>query len=109
MFQTRQKFVSDASPLPPEPSVPPPLPSEAEALDPYSRVVVQVSESLQPAVVNLRAGSGHRGGSGSGVLFAPDGFLLTSHHVVQGNSAVRVRLTDGREFDGHVVGADPWT
>jgi S1-C subfamily serine protease len=72
-------------------------------------VVVQVSESLRPAVVNLRAGSGHRGGSGSGVLFAPDGFLLTNHHVVQGNKAVRVRLTDGREFDGHVVGADPWT
>jgi S1-C subfamily serine protease len=42
-------------------------------------------------------------------LFAPDGFLLTNHHVVQGNNAVRVRLTDGREYDGQVVGADPWT
>jgi S1-C subfamily serine protease len=109
MIQTRQTFVSDGSPSSPEPSLPVPLPSEAEALDAYSRVVVQVSETLRPAVVNLRAGSGRRGGSGSGVLFAPDGFLLTNHHVVQGNNAVRVRLTDGREYDGHVVGADPWT
>jgi S1-C subfamily serine protease len=86
---------------------------EQEALDAYSRVIVTVAESLGPAVVNLRAvaseGGRRPGGSGSGFLFTPDGFLLTNHHVVRGSSRVRVRLNDGREVSGRVVGADPWT
>ena len=88
-------------------------PTEGEALDAYSRVIVTVAEKLGPAVVNLRAvkadGSSHGAGSGSGFLITPDGFLLTNHHVVRGSSRMRVRLNDGREVGGHVVGADPWT
>jgi len=80
---------------------------EAEALDAYSRVVVRVSESLRPAVVNLRGGRNE--GSGSGILFTPDGFLLTNHHVVRGMSRIRVRTHDGRDLAGKLVGADPWT
>ncbi len=91
--------------------------SEQEALDAYSRVIVTVAERIGPAVVNLRSesssnsgGRGRRmGGSGSGFLFTPDGFLLTNHHVIQGAARVRVRLTDGRDVSGRVVGADPWT
>ncbi len=87
--------------------------NEREALDAYSRVIVTVAETLGPAVVNLRAVSGDGDkravGSGSGFLFTPDGFLLTNHHVVRGSSRMRVRLNDGREVPGHVVGADPWT
>ena len=82
---------------------------ERDALDAYSNVVVRVAERLRPAVVNLRSGRGRHEGSGSGVLFTPDGFLLTNHHVVQGNDRVRVRLGDGQEAAGRVVGADPWT
>jgi S1-C subfamily serine protease len=86
---------------------------EREALDAYSRVIVTVAEELGPAVVNLRAeardGSRRPGGSGSGFLFTPDGFLLTNHHVVRGAGRLRVRLNDGREVAGRVVGADPWT
>ncbi len=82
---------------------------ERDALDAYSNVVVAVAERLRPAVVNLRSGRGRHEGSGSGVLFTPDGFLLTNHHVVQGNDRVRVRLGDGQEIAGRVVGADPWT
>ena len=86
---------------------------EHEALDAYSRVIVAVAESLGPAVVNLRAegreGARRPGGSGSGFLFTPDGFLLTNHHVVRGSERLRVRLKDGREVSGRVVGADPWT
>jgi S1-C subfamily serine protease len=93
-----------------EPPPPPnPDPEEGEALDAFSRVVVRVAERLRPAVVNLR-GQRRRGeASGSGILFTPDGFLLTNHHVVQGNERVRIRLQDGGEVEGRVVGADPWT
>jgi S1-C subfamily serine protease len=89
----------------------PPIPprEEADALDAYSRVVVSVAERLQPAVVNLRVGERRNGGSGSGVLFTPDGFLLTNAHVVQRFASARIRLNDGQEIDGRVVGSDPWT
>jgi S1-C subfamily serine protease len=86
-----------------------PDPEEREALDAYSNVVVRVAERLRPAVVNLRVGSGRRQGSGSGILFTPDGFLLTNHHVVQGQKRVQVRLAGGEELAGRVVGNDPWT
>jgi S1-C subfamily serine protease len=102
-----QHFITDggtADPAGPAPRQPDP--ADAEALDAFSNAVVSVADKLRPAVVNLRAG---RGGSGSGVLFAPDGLLLTNHHVVRGSEAVRVRLHDGTEMSGRVVGADPWT
>ena len=82
---------------------------ENEALDAYSRVVVRVAEKLRPAVVNLRAGKGRGMGSGSGILFTPDGFLLTNAHVMGNHDRVRIRLNDGRELDGRLVGCDPWT
>jgi S1-C subfamily serine protease len=88
---------------------PPPDREELDALDAYSRVVVRVADALRPAVVNLRSGRGRREGSGSGFLFTPDGLLLTNHHVVHDEDRVRIRLSDGRELSGHVVGADPWT
>jgi S1-C subfamily serine protease len=104
-----EELVTDVSAAAPEPAAVGPAPTEDEALDAFSRVVVQVAEALRPAVVNLRSGNGQLEGSGSGVLFTPDGFLLTNHHVVHGNRSVRVRLTDGRELAGRVVGTDPWT
>src|ERR1700731_2267297 len=82
-------------------------PSEVAALDAYSRVVVRVAETLRPAVVNLRPERGR--GEGSGVLFTPDGFLLTNAHVVGNRARHRVRFSDGREFSARLVGADPWT
>src|ERR1700740_3058794 len=84
-------------------------PEEQAALAAYSSVVVRVAERLRPAVVNLHGGRGRRHGSGSGVLFTPDGFLRTNHHVVQGLDRVRVRLASGDEREGRVVGNDPWT
>jgi S1-C subfamily serine protease len=89
------------------PSDPPP--EELEALDAYSRAVVNVAERLRPAVVNLRGGRGRDQGSGSGILFTPDGFLLTNAHVVRNQQRLRVRLSDGRDLPGRLVGADPWT
>jgi S1-C subfamily serine protease len=102
-------FISNGGGSVQQPEPPERDPQEREALDAYSNVVVRVSEQLRPAVVNIRSGRGRREGAGSGVLFAPDGFLLTNHHVVQGGERLRVRLNDGRELTGHVVGADPWS
>src|SRR5438132_6072815 len=80
-----------------------PQPDETEALDAFSNAVVKVADALRPAVVNLQ-GESRRSGSGSGVLFTPDGFLLTNHHVVRGQTQVQVRLSDGQEMTGRVAG-----
>lgn len=93
-----------AAPQPPQPPQ-----REEEPLDAFSRVVVQVAEALRPAVVNLSSGRGRTQGSGSGFLFTPDGFLLTNHHVVGRRPQVHVRLHDGHELSGRVVGTDPWS
>jgi S1-C subfamily serine protease len=108
-MKTWQQFLSGNAGPAPGPGAHEPDPRERDALDAYSRVVVDVADLLRPAVVNLRAGTGRRQGSGSGVLFTPDGFLLTNHHVVGGSERVRVRLADGRELSGRVIGNDPWT
>src|SRR5690349_4767702 len=104
-----QHFITNGSEGNVEPQPSEPAPSEAEALDAVSSVVVRVAEKLRPAVVNLRGPRGRGQGSGSGILFTPDGFLLTNHHVVQGKERVRIRLQEGGELEGRVVGADPWT
>jgi S1-C subfamily serine protease len=89
------------------PAGPGALPSDAEALDAYSRVVTYVAETLAPSVANLRVG---RRGGGSGVVITPDGFLVTSAHVVgDGSPRLRASFTDGRELSAELVGADPLT
>ena len=81
--------------------------SDAEALDAYSRAVTGVAERLAPSVANLRL---RRGGGGSAVVISPDGFLLTSAHVVAGGRARgRASFVDGRELAFSVVGADPFS
>jgi S1-C subfamily serine protease len=88
--------------------------AEAAALDAYSSTVVGVAEALSPSVANLRVTRRGRGGqvpagAGSGVVLTPDGFLLTSAHVVSGRSPRRGHATfvDGREFSFDIVGTDP--
>jgi S1-C subfamily serine protease len=93
---------------------PPPVdPPDAEALDAYSRAVIAVAERLSPSVASLRVLRRTRGGqvpsgAGSAVSLTPDGFLVTSAHVV-GRSATRGRATfaDGREERFEVIGRDP--
>ena len=103
-----QHFITNGGESRPGFSFPEPeAPSETEALDAFSRTIIHVAERLRPAVVNLRPKRGR--GEGSGILFTPDGFLITNHHVIRGAERVRVRLSEGREIDGRVVGADPFT
>ena len=88
-------------------------PREAEALDAYSRTVTGVAEKLTPSVANLRITRRTRNGhvpvgAGSGVVLTPDGFLLTSAHVVSGRGRRgTAAFADGREFRFNVVGTDP--
>ena len=92
------------------PSAPGSAPGDAEALDAYSRVVTTVAQRLGPSVANLRVWSRRRSstGGGSGVVITPDGFLLTSAHVVAGTGTrVRASFVDGSDLQATVVGADP--
>jgi S1-C subfamily serine protease len=86
--------------------------SDEEALDAYSRAVVAVAERLSPSVANLRVSRRVRGGrraagGGSGVVITPDGFMLTSAHVVAGSDGRVEAIVGGREIRAEVVGADP--
>src|SRR6478752_5850463 len=76
-------------------------------LDAYSRVVTDVARKLSPSVANLRVSRGRREGGGSGVVITPDGFVLTSAHVVEGSRRGVASFVDGRELAVEVVGADP--
>jgi serine protease Do len=84
-----------------------------EALDAYSRVVSTVARRLTPSVANLRvsrrARSGRsQDGGGSGVVITPDGYMLTSAHVVASSTRyISASFADGREVGAEVVGADP--
>jgi S1-C subfamily serine protease len=81
-----------------------------EPLDAYSRVVTEVARTLSPSVANLqvrRRLNGRRvSGGGSGVAVTPDGYVLTSAHVVERADGGTASFVDGRELDFDVVGTD---
>jgi S1-C subfamily serine protease len=100
---------SAPSPSPPEGGAPP---DDQALLDGYSRAVIEVADRLGPTVVKLdtwRRDKAQRAGSGSGVIVAPDGLVLTNSHVVGGAANVEIATVDGRTLNARVVGDDPDT
>src|SRR5512142_1662089 len=89
--------------------------SNVELLDAYSRAVITVAEVVGPAVVSISTGTPSKngepetGGAGSGVIIAPDGYVLTNDHVVHGSKQLTVSLTNGASHAAALVGTDPAT
>ncbi len=114
------------------PAISPTAPGALAASEPSSwSTISDVSERAVQSVVNIsttrmvrheteqegwlfrRPPAGSRGDNvqrehslGSGVLIGAQGLVLTNNHVIEGASAIQVKLADGREFAGKLVGAD---
>lgn len=95
--------------IPPAPTVtaPPPTgppPTFADAI-----TATDVAQRVIPSTVFIEAASLLSGGSGSGVVYGADGYILTNHHVIDGASEVLVTFADGARFPAQVIGSDPVT
>jgi S1-C subfamily serine protease len=84
--------------------------NDGQLLDAYSRAMVGVVEGVAPAVVGISflkqpapLAPGGSGG-GSGVIIAPDGYILTNDPVVSGAMQLRVGMMDGTMMEARVVG-----
>lgn len=85
-----------------------------EILDAYSRAVIGAVHTAGPAVVHIKttgpdASAEHNGGSGSGFIFTPDGFIITNSHVVHNAAAITATLPDGDGYPADIIGDDPHT
>src|SRR5882672_7228297 len=80
--------------------------NDDQLLDAYSQAVIGAVEAVGPAVVNVHRGDS---GAGSGVIFTPDGLILTNHHVVHRAPRVEVILPEGRALRADVIGQDAGT
>ncbi len=115
--------------------VAPPVEKPPKELLTTQRAFSEVSTKVTPAVVNIQAARVRRGPQlgpmfedffgelfkrhpqrqrqtkslGSGVIISPAGYILTNEHVVKGAEEIKVKLADGRVFDGELIGADPDT
>jgi S1-C subfamily serine protease len=102
-----------AEPLRSVEPIPRPDDDDSALLDAYSAAVSAVAERLIPSVASLRVsrqmGGWTAGGSGSAVAFTPDGYAVTSAHVVAGTEGGTAAFTDGSEHEFRVVGRDPLT
>src|SRR5579862_8498431 len=85
-------------------------PEEPALLDAYSTAVTGVVARAAPSVLHLAVETA-RGlaGSGSGIVFTPDGYVLTNSHVVSGARRITATLSDGAPSPATLVGDDPDT
>jgi len=89
--------------------------NDVTELDNYSKAVINVVEKTGPAVVSISVGSqslrqgGEQVAAGSGLIIAPDGYVVTNDHVVSSGEKLSVILHDGSSFTATVIGKDPAT
>ncbi len=90
---------------------PSPSRQDGELLDAYSRAVIGAVERVGPSVLHLQVegGAGGRSGAGSGVVFTPDGYVLTNSHVASGAKQLTATFPDGRVMNAKLIGDDPDT
>jgi serine protease DegQ len=96
-------FLAASCTAPPaEPTAPPPTSPALPAPTGSLADVPAVSAQLLPSVVKVLT----TGGNGSGVVYTPDGLVLTNEHVVRGSSAVQIGFADGQRHPGTVQAVD---
>ncbi len=107
---------------PVEVSTPTPTPVAQPVNDAITQVtfpsITELVDQMAPTVVSIVVeivqsegffGTRRVTGSGSGVIFREDGYILTNNHVVEGATKITVSLFDGREATAELVGTDPRT
>lgn len=93
---------NNRTPLPPS--------EDTEVLDAYSRAVMNVVDTVSPAVISVTGRANSReGGQGSGFIISPDGLAITNSHVVSGRTQLSAATTEGDKLDCEVIGDDPST
>lgn len=88
---------------------------DTELLDAYSEAVVKVVDTMGPAIVSISIGERSKEsefavtGAGSGVVFTPDGYILTNNHVIAKAKQIEAIFMDGKRFPARKIGQDPST
>ena len=77
-----------------------------DALDAYSAVVTAVAQTVLPSVASISVRSRRGSGAGSASVITPDGYLLTSAHVVAGSRSAEATFADGTTVAADIAGRD---
>jgi S1-C subfamily serine protease len=117
---TNLRLIAGGGAGPASPLGPPSEDGDLALLDAYSQAVIRAADRVTPSVVKIdverqrapRNGARRPrrdGGSGSGFVFTPDGFIMTNSHVTHDAGKIDVTLPDGRRYRARAVGDDPDT